>query len=68
MTGKSEELMKHECRGRCVEGRVQSDATLELTQKIDFAPRASHVHGNRLRNRIIEPVQPDRFCQAMIGQ
>jgi hypothetical protein len=44
-----------------VEGRVQPDGTLELTQKIDFPAGPVHV----TVQPIIEPVQPDRFWKLM---
>jgi hypothetical protein len=44
-----------------VEGRVQPDGTLEVTQKVDLPAGPVHVTVHALG----EPVQPDRFWRMM---
>ena len=44
-----------------VEGTVQPDGTLEVTQKVDLPPGRVHV----TVQSIDEPVQPDRFWMMM---
>jgi len=44
-----------------VEGRVQPDGTLEVTQKVNLPPGPVHV----TVQPVTEPVQPDRFWKMM---